>query len=87
MELLGLWFVGGIIVALIASAKGRSGCGWFLYGFLIWPVALVHILVVGPNTRVLTERSLRRGEAKQCPHCAELIKADARVCRYCQREV
>lgn len=22
-----------------------------------------------------------------CPHCAELIKAEARICRFCQREV
>lgn len=22
-----------------------------------------------------------------CPHCAELIQPEARICRYCQREV
>ena len=30
----------GIIVALIAWSRGRNVFGWFLYGFLIWPVAL-----------------------------------------------
>jgi hypothetical protein len=24
---------------------------------------------------------------KTCPHCAEKIKGDAKVCRYCQRDV
>lgn len=24
---------------------------------------------------------------KTCPHCAEKIKGDAKVCRYCHREV
>ncbi|MBM3803569.1 MAG: hypothetical protein FJW26_14810 [Acidimicrobiia bacterium] len=24
---------------------------------------------------------------RKCPHCAETIKADARVCRFCNREV
>lgn len=28
-----------------------------------------------------------RGDSKKCPHCAELIKAEANVCRFCGREV
>jgi hypothetical protein len=27
------------------------------------------------------------GDAKICPHCAETIKAGARVCRFCGRDV
>ena len=27
------------------------------------------------------------GDSKVCPHCAETIKAAARVCRFCGREV
>jgi large conductance mechanosensitive channel len=27
------------------------------------------------------------GNTRKCPHCAEMIKPDATVCRFCNREV
>ena len=39
MEFFLVWIIGGIIVAMIASSKGYSGFGWFLYGCLILPYA------------------------------------------------
>jgi hypothetical protein len=32
MELLGLWLVGGIIVAITANSKEMNPIGWFFYG-------------------------------------------------------
>lgn len=45
MFFLVLWVIMAIIVAIIANSKGRSPFMWGLYGFAIWPIALVHILV------------------------------------------
>lgn len=45
MELLLFWIVMGIVVGIVASSKGRSFVAWSLYGVIIWPIALVHILV------------------------------------------
>jgi hypothetical protein len=87
VEFFFLWVIAGVVVALIASSKGRNGCGWFIYGFLLWPIALVHVLVARPNERQVEARALSSGEMKKCPYCAELIKRDARVCRYCGRDV
>lgn len=87
MEFLILWLILGVVVGLIANSKGRSGFGWFLYGFLIWPVALVHILVAKPETKIVEARQVAAGDARKCPHCAEIIKAEAKVCRFCGREV
>jgi hypothetical protein len=40
------WFIPATLVALIAVAKGRGGCGWFIYAFLLWPIALLHVLLI-----------------------------------------
>jgi len=49
MEMLIVWAIAGIIVAMIAASKGRNGISWFFYGFFIWPVALVHVLFASRN--------------------------------------
>jgi hypothetical protein len=91
MELILFWLIMGGVVGIIANSKGRGGCAWFLYGLLIWPIALVHILV-SPNRKTLQHNSTFNTESSnservKCPHCAELILSDAKVCRYCGREV
>jgi hypothetical protein len=34
----------GLIPAIIAHTKSRSFWGWWLYGFVLFPIALVHVL-------------------------------------------
>ncbi len=86
MELLFLWIVLGLVIALIARSKGRSGFGWFVYGALIWPVALVHILVLR-RTVEAEERHARAEGRIPCPHCAEFVKRQARVCLHCRQDI
>lgn len=50
MEFLFFWLVMGGVVAIIANSKGKSALAWFFYGLLIWPIALVHILVTKAKT-------------------------------------
>ncbi len=46
--LLPLWIGMALVIALVAKRQGRDAGGWFLYGFLLWPVALVHVLCLPP---------------------------------------
>lgn len=76
----------GLIPAAVAAGKGRSFVGWWLYGSLLFIVALPHSLMLKPDQRKIDRRALSAGDLKKCPHCAELIRRDAAVCRYCQRD-
>lgn len=76
-----------IAVAAAAENRGRSSVGWFLYGLVVWPAALVHVLVAAPRAAVLEQRALADPRNRKCPFCAEIVKREARVCRHCSREL
>ncbi len=86
MWIIVFWLIMGVIVGMIAVSKGRSGFLWFLYGLLIWPIALVHALLVSKPVESDQVRAEREGR-RACPHCAELIKGEAKVCPFCRRDV
>lgn len=87
MEVLVLAVLIGLIPAAIAHGKGRSFIGFWIYGAMLFIVALPHALLISSNPKAIEARQLSNGSNKRCPYCAEVIKAEARVCRYCSREV
>jgi hypothetical protein len=40
----------GLAISNIAKEKGYDSFPWFVYGFLIWPVALLHVWVLKSRT-------------------------------------
>ena len=84
LSMLGTAMIFGLIPAYIAKSKGRDFSKWWLYGTLIFIVALPHAVFIktydGPN-----HLTMQSGQ-KKCPHCAEFVKADAKLCRFCQKE-
>lgn len=73
-----MFIVGWIVLSLLiwgyASSKGRFGFGWFLLSLIISPLITFIILAVSGPPGVLL---------KKCPKCAEQVKIEALICRFC----
>jgi hypothetical protein len=87
MEILVIAAVIGLIPAAIAQSKGHSFMAWWIYGAALFIVALPHALLLKPDTKEIENRQLSSGDSKKCPFCAEVIKQEAVVCRYCGRDL
>lgn len=71
-----LWFLLGFLPAFIANSKGRGSCGWWIYSFLFWPIALIHALLMKAEPKA--------SDLKQCPECKQPIDREARICHHCR---
>lgn len=91
MMVMMFWILCGLAAAFVANAKGRSGFGWLLLGLLFGPIALLASAVASPDRtsreRRETRALLQSGKGRPCPACAEVIRAEASRCRYCNSDV
>lgn len=65
----------GALPAYMASTKGKNVLLWWIYGTVLFPVALVHALALG-----------RFGGKKQCGYCRTMVSAQAGYCPRCGYE-
>jgi len=75
----------GLITGAIASGKGRSFVGWFVFGSLLFIIALP--AVIFSSDLAEEEKQKELAKTRTCPHCAETIKKEANVCKHCGRDV
>ena len=52
-------------------------------GLFLSLIGIILALVVGESE----EGDTSGREEKKCPHCAELVKLEANVCKHCDREI
>jgi hypothetical protein len=75
---LGFWVLVSGGIGYLASQRGRSWFGYTAVSLVLSPILGYVILVMTTS-----------GEAGRvkCPACAELIRPDASVCRFCRAEI
>lgn len=67
VELLIIVILLGLIPAAIAQRKGESFVVWWIYGALLFIVALPHALLKKPNVPALEANAAKSG-MKKCPY-------------------
>ncbi|MEG1412782.1 MAG: hypothetical protein RSB38_07645 [Oscillospiraceae bacterium] len=61
----------GFIPAIIAKNKGRNFFRWYIYGVLIFIVAIVHVMFIKDESGI------------KCPVCQKRISENSSICKYC----
>jgi len=75
-----VWALFGVVIGYAAAKrKGWNPAMGAVGGALLGPLALLLFFVSGV--------SRGDGKRKKCPHCAEWVAAEARVCKHCGREL
>lgn len=95
--LIALYIALSFIVGIAAqNYRGRRGMPWFLLSLITTPLIGGLLLLASKDLRqthvavaVTTEGPrFTNGPIfeKTCPQCAEQVKVDAKICRYCRHE-
>lgn len=90
MDLVIGWLVLSVVVGVVAAIRGRSFFGGFLVSLFFSPLIGLIVVLVSKTGEQLSRESARKGgssEFRVCPQCAEVVRREALVCRFCNADL
>ena len=83
MSDMGILIIMGIVAAAALSRKNLAGSG-FLLGFFLGPIGIAIAFILRAKFKDSDKDTEGR---RSCPYCSELIKREAKMCRFCGKEI
>lgn len=88
MEIFLTWLVLALLVGWFASTKGRSFFWFFVIAVITSPlIGFIIALIVKANVEFIESKAVDSGDYVKCPACAEVVKAEAKICKHCRSEL
>jgi hypothetical protein len=80
------WLLCMVLVALAAHGRGRSPLLWLALSILLTPLLAGLMLLLfaeRPDQRMRRDAQEGRAGLRLCPSCSEVVRMEARRCRFC----
>lgn len=87
MAIVIFWIMCGVAASMIFKSKGRDTTAGFLLGAIFGPFGILFALFSPKNDLNMERQAIVSGSSRKCPDCAELVKAEAKKCRFCGAEL
>ena len=81
---MGKWIVGSISLAFVGLITFATAFnGYILTWFFVNIIMTIDMIIIDRKNKV----AIKKESMKECPACAELIQKNAKVCRFCNRNL